>query len=94
MATKSEIKILCNEKTADFPTVFMDGLNFLQSYWQFSLVNLNMMNCHAAFLILELKYSQRVIVNNCTFGNWTFTQVQHIVIKTLAIPFLKVSQHH
>ena len=40
-----------------------------------------MIDCHAAFLVLELKYSQRVIVNNCTIGNWTFTQVQQVVIK-------------
>ena len=78
---KSKIKIFFNQKTADFPTVFMDGLNFFQSYWQFSRVNINMINCNAAFLMFELKYSKNIIVNNCTFGNWTFTQVQQVIIK-------------
>ena len=40
-----------------------------------------MMNCDAASLVLELKHSNNVIIKNCIFGNWTFTQVQHVVIK-------------
>ena len=81
MVVKSEIKISLNEKTIALPTVFMDGLHFLDSHWQFSGVNINMIKCHAAFLVLELKYSHNVIIKNCIFGNWTFTQVQHVVIK-------------
>ena len=81
MVAKSEMKIFFKEKTPDFPTIFMDGLNFLKSYWQFSHVNVNMINCHAAFLLLGLKYSKKVIMNNCTFGNWTFTQVHDVLIK-------------
>ena len=81
MVLNSEIKISFNGKTAEFPTVFMDGLHFLDSYWQFYQVNINMMNCDAAFLVLEFKHSNNVIIENCTFGNWTFTQVQHVIIK-------------
>ena len=81
MVVNSEIKISFNGKTAKFPTVFMDGLHFLGSHWQFSQININMMNCHAAFLVLEFKHSNNVIIKNSTFDNWTFTQVQYVVIK-------------
>ena len=77
---KSEIKISFNGKTAEFPTVFMDGLHFHDSHWQFFHVNINMINCDAAFLVLELKHSNNVIIKNCIFGNWTFTQAQHVII--------------
>ena len=62
-------------------TVFMHGLNFLDSHWQFSHVNLNMTNCETAFLSLELKYLTNANIENCTFGNWTFKQVQNVIIK-------------
>ena len=52
MLTQSEIKISFNEKTTDLPTIYVDGLNFNNSNWQFSHVNLNMIDCHAAFLML------------------------------------------
>ena len=94
MVVKSEIKISLNEKTITLPTVSLDGLHFLGSHWQFSGVDINMINCHAAFLVLELKHSNNVIIKNCTFGNWTFTQVQHVEIKTAVMPLLKVSLHH
>ena len=87
MVLNSEIKISFNGKTAEFPTVFMDGLHFLDSYWQFYQVNINMMNCDAAFLVLEFKHSNNVIIENCTFGNWTFTQVQHVIIKNCSNGF-------
>ena len=81
MMVKSEIKLSLNEKTITLPTVFMDGLHFLDSHWQFSGVDISMINCDTAFLVLELKHSNSVIIKNCTFGNWTFTQVQHVEIK-------------
>ena len=59
----------------------MDGLNFFNSYWQFSRVNLNMTNCKTAFLALELNYSTNVKIENSTFGHWTFKQVQNIIMK-------------
>ena len=69
MVVKSEIKISFNEKTVALPTVFMDGLHFHDSHWQSSGVDINMIKCHAAFLVLELKHSKNVIIDNCTFGN-------------------------
>ena len=81
MLTKSKLRILLYKKTAEVITVYMNGLNFLNSYWQFFDVNLNMINCHALSLTLELKYSIYVTVENCTFGNWTFTKVQKLFIK-------------
>ena len=81
MVAKSVIKISFNEKTVALPTVFLDGLHFLDSYWQFCHININIINCDGAFLVLELKHSNNVIIKNCTFGNWTFTQVQHVLIK-------------
>ena len=62
-------------------------LHFLDSHWQFSGVDINMINCDTAFLVLELKHSNNVIIKNCTFGNWTFTQVQHVVIKNCSNAF-------
>ena len=58
----------------------MNELNFLHSYWQIFDVNFTMIDCQAASLTLELKYSINVIVENCTFGNWTFTNIQKISI--------------
>ena len=81
MFAKSKLRIMLNKKTTEVITIFMNGLNFLDSYWQLLDVNLNMINCHAASLTLELKYSIDVIVENCTFGNWIFTKVQKVFIK-------------
>ena len=81
MLAETDVKILQNEKS-NFPlTVFMDGLNFLNSHWQLLGVNINLLTCHAASLTLELNYSVNVTVDNCTFGNWTFRQVNHVLIK-------------
>ena len=81
MLAKSKLRIMLNKKTTEVITIFMNGLKFLDSYWQFLDVNVNMINCHAASLTLELKYSISVIVENCTFGNWIFTKVQKVFIK-------------
>ena len=67
MLAKSKLRIMLNKKTTEVITIFMNGLKFLDSYWQFLDVNLNMINCHAASLTLESKYSINVIVENCTF---------------------------
>ena len=81
MLANSKLRILLYKKTTEAITVYMTGLNFLNSYWQLLDVNLNMINCHAASLTLDLKYLINIIVENCTFGNWTFTKVQKLFIK-------------
>ena len=81
MLAKSYIFILLNKKTVQPCTVVMDGLNRLNSYWQFSHVNLNMINCHAALLTLKLQDIRNVTVENSTFGYWIFNQVDHVFFK-------------
>ena len=61
--------------------ISLDGLNFLNSYWMFYGVNVEILNCHTASLVLELKYIINAIIQNCTFGNWTFKRVQNMLIK-------------
>ena len=59
----------------------MDGLTFLNSYWQFFGVNVKMVKCDAASLTLELKYVSNINIDKCMFGNWTFRQVKQVIIK-------------
>ena len=59
----------------------MDGLTFLNSYWQFVGGNVKMVKCDAASLILELKYLSNINIDKCTFGNWTFRQAKQAIIK-------------
>ena len=61
--------------------IILDGLNFLNPHWIFHQINLHMINCHAASLVLELNNLAHLTIQNCTFGNWTFTQVQKALIK-------------
>ena len=42
-----------------------------------------MINCHTTLLTLELKDITNVTIQNCTFGNWTFRQVQNIFIENV-----------
>ena len=65
----------------------MNGLNFLSSYWIINSVNLEMINCLASSLTLELKDLTDVIIQNCTFGDWTFRQVQNIFIENVTNVF-------
>ena len=62
---------------------FLSGLNFLNSYWILYSVILEMSNCNAASLILELNNLVNVTIQNCTFGNWIFQQTQDIFIKNV-----------
>ena len=78
---KTDVQIWQNENTDQLCTVFMEGLNFLNSYWQFFGVNVWMVECDAASLTLDLIYLTNVTIENCTFGNWTFWQVQNVIIK-------------
>ena len=78
---ETDVKISQNEKSSQPFTVFIDGLNFLNSYWQFFGVNVWMVKCDAASLTLEYTNIRNVTIDNCTFGNWTFRQVDHIIIK-------------
>ena len=81
MLVKSKVLILLNENATQPCTVFLDGLNFLNSCWHLFYVNLNMINCHTSFSMLDVRYSTNVTVENSIFGVWMFTNVQQIVIK-------------
>ena len=59
----------------------MNALNFLNSYWQFFGVNVWMVKCDASSLTLELTNIRKVTIENCTFGNCTFRQIGHVIIK-------------
>ena len=59
----------------------MNALKFLNSYWQFFGVNVWMVKCDAVSLTLELTNIRNVTIENCTFGNWTFRQVEDFMIK-------------
>ena len=86
---ETDVKISPNEKSSQPPTVFIDGLNFLNSYWQFFVVNVWMVKCDAASLTLELTNIRNVTIENCTFGNWTFRQVEDFMIKNSRNSVLK-----
>ena len=62
--------------------IILHGLSFLNSHWIFYNANLQMINCHAAYLALKLKDATHAIIQNCTFGDWSFVQVQDIFIKS------------
>ena len=79
MASKVIIS-LSKDANADLKIV-LDGLNFLHSYWLFDSANIEIINCQAALLILELRYLTYAIIQNCTFGNWTFKRVRNATIK-------------
>ena len=61
--------------------IVVDGLNFLNSYWMFYSVNVEINNCNAASLMLDFQNIRNVTIENCTLGNWTFVQVQNAFIK-------------
>ena len=67
--------------------IVLDGLHFLNSYWMFYGVNVEILNCHAVSMVLELKNLKHAIIQNCTFGNWTFIEVQNAFIKNCNIVF-------
>ena len=69
--------------------IILDGLSFLNSYWIVYSVNVEITNCHAASLVLNLNHLEHAIIQNCTFGNWTFIEVQNAFIKNCNIVFLK-----
>ena len=81
MLAKSEVLIWSDEHVTHPCTVSMDGLKFINSSWQLYFVNVNMINCHTEFLILDIRYSANVTVENSIFGYWTFEQVQEVKIK-------------
>ena len=89
MLVETNVKISLNKKSFQPFTVFMEGLNFVNSYWQFSRVNVWMVKCDAAFLTLELTHLKNVTIENCTFGNWTFRHVKHVMIQNSKSSILK-----
>ena len=78
---ETDVKISLNEKSTQPFTVFIDGLKFLNSYWQFFGVNVWMVKYDAVSLTLELTNIRNATIENCTFGNWTFSQVEHVIMK-------------
>ena len=82
MLAKYNLRFCLNKNVSEHVTLFVDEFNFLNSYWHFSHVNLNMINCETAFLTLKSKYSTNVIIDNCTFGDWTFKKVQKVINNT------------
>ena len=79
----SKVIISGSESAIYTSTIFLNGLNFLNSYWMLYSVNLEMVNCQAASLSLELNELANVTIQNCTFGNWTFRQTQDIFIENV-----------
>ena len=75
--------ISTSKRASDPSTIFLNGLYFLNSYWILDNVNLEMIDCHASSLALELKDLTDVIIQNCTLGNWTFRQVQNTFIENI-----------
>ena len=80
MFASSKVRILSDENSTEPCSVLMDELSFFNSSWQLFSVNLTIRNCHIAFSMLDVRYSTNVRVENSTFGFWTFTHVQQIVI--------------
>ena len=76
----SKVMISMSEGVSTDIKVILDGLNFLNSHWMFSGVNVEIINCNATSLVLALKYLGIAIIQNCTFGNWTFRKVQKAFI--------------
>ena len=77
----SKVTISMSEFASTDLKIFLDGLSFLNSYWKFHGVNVEIINCNAASLVLELNHLKHAIIHNCTFGNWTFSKVQNAFIK-------------
>ena len=83
----SKVIITMSEGARPDLKIMLNGLNFLNSYWKFYGVNVEIINCHAASLLLELNHITNVIIHNCTFGNWKFIKVQNAFIKNSNIVF-------
>ena len=77
----TDVIISLNEKSSQPFTVSMNALKFHNPHWQFFGVDVWMVKCDAAFLTLTLTDIRNVTIENCTFGNWTFGQVEHVIIK-------------
>ena len=67
--------------------IILDGLHFLNSYWMFYGINVEILNCHAVSLVLEFKKLKLATIQNCTFGNWTCVRVQKVFINNCNLVF-------
>ena len=67
--------------------IVLDGLNFLNSSWIIYDVNVEIINCNAASLVLELQHLAHAIIQNCTIGYWTLIEVRNAFIKNCNIVF-------
>ena len=77
----SQVIISMSKDASADVKIVLDGLNFLNSFWMFYGVNVEIIKCNAASLVLELKNITNVTIQNCTFGNWTFNKVQNTLIE-------------
>ena len=68
MFTTSLVKILSDEETSDPPTVFMNGLRFINVHWQLLHINLEMVKCHTEGSLTFRKAKQFFISNSTTKG--------------------------
>ena len=77
----SKVVISVSKDASADLNIIMDGLIFQNSYWMIFSLNIEIINCHTASLVLELKCLTHAIIQNCTFGNWTFVEVQNAFIR-------------
>ena len=86
----SHIKITFQREASVVPTLIVEGLHSYNSFSPSLIlngVNLEMINCNAShYLRLGVKNATRVIVENCTFGDWVFKQVLQMSIKDCIAP--------
>ena len=86
LAISQVIISMSDDARADLK-IILNKLNFFNSQWIFYGVNVEIINCHTAFLSVELKNLTHAIIQNCTFGNWKFIKVQNALIKNCNIVF-------
>ena len=83
----SQVLISVRDVASPNLKIILDGLKFRNSSWIFFGVEVEIFNCDAAFLSLELQHLNHAAIQNCTFGNWTFRKVQNAFIKNGNIVF-------
>ena len=77
----STVMFSSSESASTDLNIILYGLDFIHSYWTFYGTNVDMINCYAAFMVLELNNLTHAIIDNCTFGYWIFQNVQNASIK-------------
>ena len=91
MFKSSYLKISSHDISAFIPTVNIDDVDFYFSYWEFHNININMINCNASLLSLEInscdrnssftKVTSTVNIKSSTHGGcWKFQCVDDVKI--------------